>query len=72
MTATTILKFIGALILLGIVFGFAAVKYMLSQGMHVPTNSEIINGSKMYIEAQKQSPAKKKESVKPKNIRKLN
>lgn len=75
MDGITILKIIAAVFLMCLVCGFALVKYALSNGVHVPTNTEIINGSKAYVEAKKtakENPVKKSEPVKASAIRKLN
>lgn len=69
----TVLKTVLLILLIVIGLGAALVKYALSTGMYVPTNKEIINGTKAAIEAKKNSSqnATSKTTVKATDIKRL-
>ena len=49
----TVLKTVLLILLIVIGLGAALVKYALNAGMRVPTNQELINGTKAAIEAKR-------------------
>ena len=68
-----VLKTIGLVILIMLCISAIGVKFMLQRGMHVPTNQELINGTKAVIEAKKNPPPVKEEKgpVKASEIKRL-
>lgn len=70
----TVLKTVLLILLIVIGLGAALVKYALNAGMRVPTNQELINGTKAAIEA-KRNPSPNTASratVKATDIKRLN
>lgn len=68
----TAIKIILLILFIMICLGALLVRYALSTGMHVPTNKELINGTKAVIASKnntKQTPIK--EAVKASDIKKL-
>lgn len=66
-----ILEIIGLFFLAMLVVGAIAVKYALSNNMHVPTNKEIITSVKA-AQAAKTAPKKENRIVKASDIKRLN
>ena len=65
-----IIKFLLMFLLVSIMFGMWFVRVALKNNVHIPTNNDLIYGTKAYINSLK-TPKKEKRIVKASSIRKL-